>query len=238
MAPLRAVVLALLVACAATPAEPAVVYARETIGTSVEGRAIQTIELGSGTRTILILATIHGDEAAGTPLVLELVRRLRAEPELLAGRRVLVVPVANPDGFARDRRRNARGVDLNRNFPAENFDARGTALSEPESRALLELIDASEPALVVSLHQAAACVDYDGPGEGLARAMEAACDLPLRRMGARPGSLGSLVGLDRGVPIVTLELTRAADRMTAEELWDAFGGALLAAIAWEEATAG
>ena len=65
---------------------------------------------------------------------------LVGHPALLAGRRVVLLPVINPDGMANGSRFNARGIDLNRNFPAENFS--GTArhgtrpLCEPESRAI------------------------------------------------------------------------------------------------------
>ena len=85
---------------------------------------------------MLLVATIHGNESAGTPLLERLAERLESDPELLRNRRVLLVTVANPDGLARRTRGNARGVDLNRNFPTTNRkDTRrsGTALSEPGS---------------------------------------------------------------------------------------------------------
>lgn len=190
--------------------------------------------LGDGPRTVWFLATIHGDEAAGTPLLERFASELVAAPERLEGTRVVLVPRVNPDGLAADRRFNARGVDLNRNFPAENHrDARrygDEPLSEPESRALMELLELIPPDGVVSLHQPASCVDFDGPAEDLAQAMSAACGLPVQRLGSRPGSLGSFLGVDRGIPTITLELPRDAARNGAAELWGTYGDALYAAL--------
>ncbi len=197
-------------------------------GYSREGRPIEARVLGDGERTVLILATVHGNEAAGTPLLLRLAEHLAAHAHLLDGRRVVLVPVANPDGYANGTRRNAAGVDVNRNFQTKNSRAR-TPLSEPESRAIVALLERYRPAAVVSIHQPLNCVDYDGPAAGLARSMAAAGDLSVRKLGAKPGSLGSYVGLELGVPIVTVELPRSASRLTHDELWQRYGEMLLLA---------
>ena len=205
-----------------------------TIGYSVEGRAIRVERFGKSGPTVLFIATIHGNEAAGTPLLREFSERLTNTPEHFAERRVVLVPEANPDGVLRGARHNASGVDLNRNFPAGNRAERATsgrrALSEPESRALSDLIRESDPDLVVSIHQPVGCVDYDGPAEAIATRMSEACGLPVRRLGARPGSLGSWVGVDRQVPIITLELPRNASELSEEELWNQYGSALFVAL--------
>jgi protein MpaA len=76
-------------------------------------------------------------------------------------------------------------------------------------------------------------LDWDGPAEELVAAMAAVSDLPARRLGSRPGSLGSWVGLDLCIPIVTVELPRAADELDGDELWERYGALLRAAIAFE-----
>jgi protein MpaA len=221
-------VLWLVAGCAAPRAKQAATPI--IAGYSRDGRPIEARVLGDGERTVLILATIHGNEAAGTPLLRQFEEHLVAHANLLEYRRVVLVPVANPDGYADGTRRNAAGVDINRNFKTANSRGR-TPLSEPESRAIAALIERYRPTVVVSLHQPLNCVDYDGPAADLARTMAAAGHLSVRKLGARPGSLGSYVGLDLGLPIVTVELPRRASRLTGDELWQRYGEMLLVAVA-------
>ncbi len=208
-----------------------------TIGHSVLSRPIDARVLGDGPDVVLLLSTIHGNEAVGTPLIERLGDPLRANPALLAGRTVILVPNANPDGRRNDVRHNIRGVDLNRNFPSKNFRGRRTGgaypLSEPESRALHALIKQRRPARVVSLHQPLSLIDHDGPALALARVMAATCRLPVKKLGGRPGSMGSWVGLDLGIPIVTVEFPRAADLVSEQELWRRYGPMLLAAVTYD-----
>jgi protein MpaA len=106
----------------------------------------------------------------------------------------------------------------------------GAPLTEPEALALAGLIDRRPPDRIVSLHEPLACVDYDGPGEALAGRMAGACGLPLRRLGGKPGSLGSYAGETLGIPIITLELPPLARTLDADRLWDRYGAALLEAV--------
>ena len=213
-----------------------------TIGHSALGKPITCWTMGSGPSTVLIIASIHGDEPAGTPLVRELADHLTSQPNLLVGRRVVIVPVANPDGYAKGIRHNARGVDLNRNYPASNYrngNVHGSApLSEPESVAIHKLLTAHRPASIVSFHQPTragqACIDYDGPAKSLADAMAAQCDLPVQRIGSRPGSLGSFAGITMKVPIITVELPKEATDWKPAELWRRYGRMLIAMIRYPE----
>jgi len=212
-------------------------------GWSVEGRPIDCLVLGDGDEVVLIMASIHGNEPAGTPLVSRLVDHLMEQPATVDGLRVVVIPVANPDGFALGRRQNVNGVDLNRNFPASNYhasDSHGAeALSEPESLALRGLLDTFKPRRIVSLHQPInygdPCIDYDGPAAGLAHAMAERCDLPVMKLGGRGGSLGSYAGQTLNIPIITVELPREATDWDASMLWDRYGDMLLTALQPPEA---
>ena len=207
-------------------------------GLSVLKRPIECHVLGDGDDVVMIVGTIHGDETAGTSLARRLSDHLQIHSHRLAGRRVVIIPVANPDGMVKNTRGNANGVDLNRNFPAanrENNDKYGwTGLSEPESQALAQLMDIYQPGRIITLHQPLACIDYDGPAEDLARRMSDLCKLPVKKLGTRPGSMGAFVGGDLGVPIITFELPRAADKDSEEQLWEKYGDALVAAVVWPD----
>ncbi len=206
------------------------------VGTSVQQRPIMCLVLGEGPDVTLIMATIHGNEPAGTPLVRRLSWYLRQRPEMLAGRKVVLMAVANPDGMVNGRRYNAKGVDLNRNFEAANRvnskQTGLTALSEPESRAIRQVIMQYTPDRIVSIHQPLNCIDYDGPGRMLAERMGQYCALPVKKLGARPGSLGSYAGVTLGIPIITFEMLQADSQLDSETLWQKYGRALLAAIVY------
>ena len=95
------------------------------IGTSVQGRPIVAVHRWrpGATRTLLVIGNMHGDEQAG----LRVVRRLRKH-SFPAAVDLWLIRSVNPDGTAADRRTNAHGVDLNRNFPRRWKSAgRGTS---------------------------------------------------------------------------------------------------------------
>src|SRR5262249_36308020 len=113
-------------------------------------------------------------------------------------------------------RGNSLGVDLNRNFATRNWGpplpgelptGSGPA-SEPETQALVRLIERLSPAFVLSVHSDLACVD-DPRSTPLARWLAARSGLALvAGVGyATPGSLGTWCA-ERGLDIVTLELER------------------------------
>lgn len=221
-------------------APPAVLPARyRIVGQSVQNRPMLCLELGGGADLTFIMGAIHGDEHAGTPLVWRLASYLRQHQATLNGRKVLLMAVANPDGFANNTRYNAKGVDLNRNFEAANrINTRQTGLiplSEPEARVIRQLIQEYKPDRIVSIHQPLSCIDYDGPGRTLAEHMGQYCPLPVKKVGARPGSLGSYAGVTLGIPIITFEMTEADSQLDSAALWQKYGRALLAAIVYPDA---
>ena len=137
---------------------PAVAGA-ETYGTSAAGRPLELERVGDAAAParVLVVGSIHGNEAAGHAVVRRL-RRLTPP----AGVQLWLVERANPDGVRAGTRQNARGVDLNRNFPfrwaggGRPFDTyfpgpRGG--SEPETRALQALIGQVRPDLTLHYHQ-------------------------------------------------------------------------------------
>ncbi len=207
-----------------------------TVGRSVQGRPVIATVLGSGPDTTLILGVVHGNEPAGAPLVRLLTSHLQANPDLLQGRKAVLVPNANPDGYAANSRYNSRGIDINRNFPAANRindDKTGPAgFSEPESKIIADLISQHRPDRIVAIHQPLDCIDYDGPGGPLANHMGRHCNLPVKKLGARPGSLGSYAGISQGIPIITMELPPGGGNANA--LWQEYGMALVSAVTYPQ----
>lgn len=174
--------------------------------------------------SLLVFAGIHGEEPETTYALSRALRLLTAPPEHCA-----VVLAANPDGLIRGTRGNARGVDLNRNFPTRDWRPgtvthRSTiedpsdillstgahAASEPETQALMSLIDELTPSAVIALHAPLACID-DANASPLGQRLAKRTGMPLvRDVGyATPGSFGTWGG-ERGLPVITYEFPLAA----------------------------
>ena len=184
------------------------------LGLSVRGRPIEGIVFEGTGGCVLILGGIHGDESVGSALIERLAEHLRTHAADCAGKRVVLIPRANPDGLAAGTRWNARDVDVNRNFPAANFTPNSrhgrTALCEPESRALVVAIARYRPSCIVSVHGPLRGIDPDGRAASwaLAAEMAALSPLPLKDLAALPGSLGSYAGNTLGLKMITYELDR------------------------------
>jgi len=148
-----------LLAFAHTPRRPGNLLLREkTIGHSSAGRPIELRQLGdpAWSGELLVFGCIHGDECAASG-----VQPLTGGcPDPSAD--VFLVPSLDPDGTAAGSRLNARGVGLNRNFPA-GWRASGRPgdleyagprpFSEPETRLAARLVRALRPAATVWFHQ-------------------------------------------------------------------------------------
>ncbi|MFW6387957.1 MAG: M14 family zinc carboxypeptidase [bacterium] len=161
-------------------AEPDVVHeSQSVIGESLQGRPIQAFELGEGDTILAIIGGIHtGLEAETVHIVDQLFEHFRSNPQQIPARtRLVFIPMANPDGFARGARTNARHVDLNRNWPTDNWQpeavhgetpvsAGSEPLSEPETRALYEYLVELTPNIVLSYHGYASLVDDNGVTQG------------------------------------------------------------------------
>ena len=193
------------------------------IGRSVDDAPIVAEDHGRGRQRVYVIGLIHGNEPEGYAALDEVRRVLREHP----GVRSRLVPSMNPDGHAAGTRGNARGVDLNRNWPASNFtpaEDRGPApLSEPETEAVLADLMRFNPDVLIVLHsirRGGPFVNFDGPetAERLSRAfVDAAHRLDPRwrvvpSMGyATPGSLGTFAGVDLRIPTLTVEFERGHD---------------------------
>ena len=164
------------------------------LGRSVEKRAIDAVRLGDPEAPVkvLVVGCIHGDEPAGRPVA----RELETGPTI-PGVVLWVVRDLNPDGFAHRTRGNARGVDLNRNFPhrwrrlSGRYYSGRHPLSEPESRIAHRLISRLEPDLTIYYHQPYGLVDLAGGDAAIEKRYAKLVGLPAKRLPRYPGSAAS-----------------------------------------------
>ncbi len=193
------------------------------------GRSYQGVPLAvwrpRGDCTLLVFAGIHGEEAE-TTLALSRALRQLTEPSSHCA----VVLAANPDGLQRGTRGNARGVDLNRNFPTVDWQPAAVThrstlddpsdvllspgsepASEPETRALIALIEELKPEAAIALHAPLACIDDDNSSP-LGQWVAKRTGLPLvQDVGyPTPGSFGTWGG-ERGLTVVTYEFPLATN---------------------------
>lgn len=145
-------------------------HTTSVIGYSRQGRPIIAYYFGGGSQTVLYIGSIHGNEYSTKYLMDAWIDELESNAgSIPAGRRIVVVPLLNPDGAANSSRYNAAGVDLNRNFPTADWQkdiysttnqpvpggGGATPLSEPESVAIANLSSSLQPILTMSFHGAA-----------------------------------------------------------------------------------
>jgi protein MpaA len=193
--PIALVALALSTLLAATNAVAAPrVDERELLGESTEGRPIRVFHRGDPEEIrVLVVGCIHGNECAG----IKIARRLRTGPP----RHFVdlwILPSLNPDGGAAHTRQNARGVDLNRNFPYRwEPGPRGTyypgprRASEVETRIAMRLTRRIEPDITIWFHQPLALVDASGRDNRIERRYARLVGLPLVRLARLHGTATS-----------------------------------------------
>ena len=122
---------------------------REVVGRSVEGRDLLHLTIGRGPTHVLFWSQMHGDEPSATSAIFDLLEWIRRERGTAAVQRLEdrltlhFVPMLNPDGAQRYTRRNAQGIDINRD---------ALHLQTPEGRALKALRDRVQPVLGFNLH--------------------------------------------------------------------------------------
>jgi murein peptide amidase A len=180
----------------------------------------------------LLIATQHGEEAETGLLARRLLESVPGDETRWA-----VVQVANPDGLLSGTRQNAAGVDLNRNFPCAswrpdhsftfppgidpalrelpNRTSRSSPgaepASEPETRALMALVQELRPTIVLDLH---APIELILVREGVPREpvdlLSAAAGLPVvtELEVDSPGAFDEWL-LEQGIPAIVYEVEHA-----------------------------
>jgi len=188
---------------------------------------------------ILVIGGTHGDELTSVSVAFRWIQKLNKFHSGLFHWHV--TPMMNPDGVLKREasRTNINGVDLNRNMPSDDWinnahtywESKGnkdprkfpgeTAASEPETQWLIDEINRFQPDAIISIHAPYGVVDFDSLR--LNTAPKSLGKLHLNLLGTYPGSLGNYAGINRNIPVITLELPHAWEMPTEQEttrIWE------------------
>jgi predicted deacylase len=175
---------------------PPAAYASVVIGRSVGDRPIVAWHLGETRKpTVVLIAGMHGNEPAPTAIL-----RVLRDGRSVHGIDLWVVPAYNPDGLARGSRRNAHGVDLNRNYPYHWAPLGGSyysgpkPASEPETRAMMRFLGRVQPEYVLSFHQPLDGVDVAVERPAFARRVARMLGLPTTTLDCGGVCHGTMTG--------------------------------------------
>ena len=224
-----------------TPTETTVPARRgqKLLGESWEGRSISGHWFGSGEQKVVLVGNIHGGTEENTHwLALELISYFDEHTDEVPSEVSLwIIPTANPDGLANDTRRNARGVDLNRNadndrdsckrndWVSDTYTTDGVIeggggsfpFSEVETRLLRDFLADAQVAIfyhsMAGMISTTSCADHP-PSAELARRLSDATGYPFVEEGwASYPVTGAMVDYlaYQGVAAVEVELTGQFD---------------------------
>ncbi len=218
--------------------------------------------------TTVIFCGVHGDEITPIKFCFDILFHMeQVKAGLIEGhddlknKMVIISPITNPDSFFKRRatRTNARGIDINRNFPTKDWYKDAVRLwktryrrskrrypgkapmTEPEVVYQVNLIRRYKANKIISVHAPLTLLDYDGPehshehGIGpranqlLVQMSQKASGYKIKNYPFFPGSLGNWAGNERGIPTYTLELP-TADNRKHKKYWALFKDAIHSAI--------
>lgn len=155
-------------------ADHSAICRRLNLGLTVQGRTMWALlitdhpDMEEDEPEVRYVSSLHGDEIVGVEMCLRLIDELTnqygIDPRITAlvnEAEIWIVPCANPDGFVAGTRTNARGVDLNRNFPCPYTSPENTTVGrEPETAHLMTWAQSNSFTLAANLHSGALVVNY------------------------------------------------------------------------------
>lgn len=134
----------------------------QKVGESIEGRNLNLISIGTGETDILMWSQMHGDESTATMALFDLFNFFTSDSfaqdkeRLLENVKLHFLPMLNPDGAEIFRRRNALGIDVNRD---------ALRLQSPEGRTLKRIRDSLDAEFGFNLHDQSRYYNAKGTGK-------------------------------------------------------------------------
>ena len=181
---------------------------------------------------IFFLGVFHGDEIEGEYALNHFMEELEQNPDVPCAYNAYFLPCLNPDGKELHTRFNAHKVDLNRNYPTANFKNEtqtlsyekvkcGAPASEVETKFMMSLVGEFAPKIIISIHSDLHLIDYDGPARNLALMYADKTGYKfVESVGYEtPGSFGTWAGVERQIPLITVETWRGDTEEKLEKIW-------------------
>lgn len=192
---------------------------------TINNNVVSLIEICPKTcdKTILVIGSVHGDEPQGKFLIDNYLASIQSMGESAQSKnRLLFIPCLNPDGLELNTRQNANGIDINRNFPTKNWAREPfaseyfggeNALSEAETKFVVEVLEEYSPDVILTMHAPYKVVNYDGPAKEISEKISEIINYPAQEdIGyPTPGSFGTYAGIERKIPTITLEVDEEID---------------------------
>ncbi|KKO00752.1 hypothetical protein LCGC14_0121580 [marine sediment metagenome] len=119
------------------------------VGTSIGGKNLSLISIGTGETNVFLWSQMHGDEPTATQAIFDILNffdssDFKTEKQaILANLTVHFLPMLNPDGAELFQRRNLLGIDINRD---------ALRLQSPESQTLKRVRDSLDADFGFNLH--------------------------------------------------------------------------------------
>ncbi len=119
------------------------------VGTSIGGKDLTLVSIGSGKTQVFLWSQMHGDEPTATLAIFDILNFLESsdfreeKKALLNNLTIHFLPMLNPDGAALYQRRNLLGIDINRD---------ALRLQSPEAKTLKKVRDSLNADFGFNLH--------------------------------------------------------------------------------------
>lgn len=180
---------------------------------------------------ILLIARFHGDEPEGEFCLAQLTKELQKQI-YQSPYNIYILPCLNPSGKKLFTRANGHEIDLNRNYPTQNFStisvnphtkemSSGEPASEIETRVMMQVVQHYNFKRILSIHSDLHLIDYDGPAKDLAIKFSNLCGYRLvDNIGYQTnGSFGTWAGVEKQIPLITVETWHAENENDMLKIW-------------------